>query len=121
MSTRKTITLAEKLKLISRYAQIKKDEGNVNVSKLATEYGMRVSTILKNREMIGQEAEEAKSFVGGDMKRLFKLRFFFFSEPSNQYKGSDILLFFFLTRSYHKSMNVLKVGVSNVLKRQFQD
>ena len=56
MSTRKAITLAEKLKLISRYEQIKKGKGKVNVSKLAAEYGMRVSTlhmILKNRERIG--------------------------------------------------------------------
>ena len=65
MSTRKAIILAEKLKLISRYQQIKKDNGKVNVSKLATEYGMSVftlHTISKNRERIGQEAEKAKSF-----------------------------------------------------------
>ena len=71
MSTRKAIILAEKLKLISRYQQIKKDKGKVNVSKLATEYGMRVftlHTISKNRESIGQEAEEANSFVGDDKK-----------------------------------------------------
>ena len=81
MSTRKAITLAEKLKLTSRYAQIKKDKGKVCVSKLAAEYGMLVSTlhtIHKNRERIGQEVKKAKSFVGGDRKRLFKLGFFFF-------------------------------------------
>ena len=74
MSTRKAITLAEKLKLISRYEQINKEKGKANVSTLAAEYGMRVSTlhtIFKNRERIGQEAEEAKSFVGGDRKRLW--------------------------------------------------
>ncbi len=34
MSTRKAITLAEKLKLISRYEQRKKDKGKVNVANL---------------------------------------------------------------------------------------
>ncbi len=35
---------------------------------------MRVSTldtILKNRERMGQKAEKAKSFVGGDRKMLW--------------------------------------------------
>ena len=56
MSARKATILAEKLKLISRYQQIKKDKGKVNVSKLATEYGMHVfilRTISKNQERIG--------------------------------------------------------------------
>ncbi len=72
MSTRKAITLAEKLKLISRYEQIKKGKGKVNVSKLAAEYLMGVFTlhaIFKNRERIAQEAEEAKCFFGGDRKK----------------------------------------------------
>ncbi len=71
----------------------------------------------KNWERIGLEVEEAKSFVGDDRKRLFKLHRPFFSEPSNQNKWSDILhLFFFLTLQYRKNMYLLKVGVKMSLK-----
>ena len=71
---------------------------------------MRVSTlhtILKNRERIGQEAEKAKSFVGGDRKGL---------QTSPVHDINECLAIWLPQKHVFTESRCL-----NVFKRQFQD
>ena len=110
---RKQLSLQEKMNLIKQHDARRGGDGKVNLSKLALEHNMPVSslqTIIKNRDKIMNEVEEGHCL--GERKRLK-------TSPFADVNACVLLWFREISVNISQFFKLIKISVTALIQDQY--